>query len=106
MLKSHSTKMYKTRMKQWGDFDKHKRSSDMRFVLRKKRERDVIGKKSAFMVRNKRITAREIARYVARKINSESVLQEQVQDASTPDHIVCFTPSTTSDAENDNENAR
>jgi hypothetical protein len=98
--------MYKTRMKQWGDFDKHKRSSDMRFVLRKKRERDVIGKKSAFMVRNKRITAREIARYVARKINSESVLQEQVQDASTPDHIVCFTPSTTSDAENDNENAR
>ena len=106
MLKPHSTKMYKTRVKQWGDFDKHKRASDMRLVVRKKRERDVVGKKSAFVVRNNRITAREIARYVARKINSESVLQEQVQDVSTPDHIVCFTPSTTSDAENDDENAR
>ncbi|MCJ1417927.1 hypothetical protein MMC32_004272 [Xylographa parallela] len=101
-----TTKMYKTRMKQWGDFDKHNRSSDMHFVLRKKRERDVIGKKSAFMVRNKKVTAREIARYSARKMYSGSILQEQVPDASTPDHIVCFTPSTTSDAENDNENAR
>ncbi|MCJ1433830.1 hypothetical protein MMC27_003195 [Xylographa pallens] len=101
-----TTKMYKTRMKQWGDFDKHKRPSDMHFVLRKQRERDVIGKKSAFMVRNIKMTEREIARYFARKIHSQSILQEQVQDASTPDHIVCFTPSTTSDAENDNKNAR
>ena len=52
------------------------------------------------------MTAREIARYASRKIHSGSILQEKVPDASSPDHIVCFTPSTTSDAENDNENAR
>ncbi|MCJ1388433.1 hypothetical protein MMC18_001280 [Xylographa bjoerkii] len=99
-------KMYKSRMKQWGDCDKHKRSSDMRFVLRKKRERDVVGKKSTFMVRNKRITGREITQYIAKKLNFESILRKQVQDPSTPDHIVCFTPSTSSDAETDNKNAR
>ena len=44
--------MYRTRIRKWG-IDKNNKAAEVAQVLRLKKQRDVLGKKSHFLIRNK-----------------------------------------------------
>ncbi|KAL3425364.1 hypothetical protein PVAG01_02155 [Phlyctema vagabunda] len=84
-----SEKMFKDRIRKWG-FDKKNKESEAFAILRMKREREAIGKKSSFSVRGRVKTAEEIEHYLRRK---KTVPNLTTCTASTPPEISCWTPS-------------
>ncbi len=44
--------MYRTRIRKWG-IDKNNKATEVAHMLRLKKQRDVLGKKSSFFIRNR-----------------------------------------------------
>ncbi len=83
--------MYKSRFRKWGLDKKHK-APEVLTMLRIKRERDAVGKKSKFFVRHRPVDWNDVQRYVKRsrllaKLDSGSLT------IGNADGIICRTPS-------------
>ena len=83
--------MYKSRIKKWG-LDKKIKQPEARALLRMKRQRDAIGKDSAFCVRGKTVTIEDVLRYFKRKGVLNPGVEAQPPEVSTPPAIECWTP--------------
>lgn len=83
--------MYKDRIKKWR-LDKNKKEYEMAAILRKKRQRDTIGKQSVFEVRGRRIGFEEVQHYFRRKRVASDIVSARHAGASTPPGISCATP--------------
>jgi hypothetical protein len=81
--------MYKSRLAQW-QLAKHKRSSDMAFVHRKKKQRDAQGKTSNFVIRGKAVTSEQVNRYFREQRKTNRASEKVPMDVPTPAHIECF----------------
>lgn len=81
--------MFKARIKLWGLEKKHK-EGDMVAVLRKKNERDAVGKKSLFRVHDRDITMEEVFLYFTRKGGLPRI---KLPAPATPPNVSCWTPS-------------
>lgn len=82
--------MYRNKITKWG-LDKNNKESEIKTIVRKRRERDAVGKKSAFRIRGRIEDPVETERYLKRKrLSLEIVLAES---APTPPGLECFTPS-------------
>ncbi|KAH8762340.1 hypothetical protein BGZ57DRAFT_573056 [Hyaloscypha finlandica] len=84
-----SLKMYKDRIKKWR-LDKKNKEGDMLAILRKKTEREAVGKSSSFRVRGQPVTIEEVYHYFKRKKNMRD---QEAYNAPTPSDISCRTPS-------------
>ena len=83
--------MYKTRIKQWG-LGKNNKDSEMRAIVRKKKQRLDRGKGSIIQIRGKAVDDREVARYWKRKgISLDEVIAQRTASA-TPEAVELFTP--------------
>jgi hypothetical protein len=52
VLTERRVKMYRTRIRKWG-IDKNNKAAEVAYMLRLKKQRDVVGKKSCFFIRNR-----------------------------------------------------
>jgi hypothetical protein len=84
-----SFKMYKDRIKKWR-LDKKNKEGDMLAILRKKTEREAVGKSSSFRVRGQPVTIEEVYHYFKRKKNMRD---QEAYNAPTPSDVSCRTPS-------------
>ncbi|KAH8773162.1 hypothetical protein F5882DRAFT_172437 [Hyaloscypha sp. PMI_1271] len=84
-----SLKMYKDRIKKWR-LDKKNKEGDMLAILRKKTEREAVGKSSSFRVRGQPVTIEEVYHYFKRKKNMRG---QEAYNAPTPSDVSCRTPS-------------
>ncbi|KAE9364653.1 hypothetical protein N431DRAFT_354655 [Stipitochalara longipes BDJ] len=84
-------KMYKDRINKWR-LDKKNKESDMLAILRKKTQREAIGKRSSFRVRGQPVSMEEVLQYFKRKKNMRD---EEAYNAPTPSDVSCRTPSPT-----------
>ena len=80
--------MYKTRLAQW-QLAKHNRSSDMAFVLRKKKQHDALGKRCNFVIRGKAVTSQQADRYFCEQRKANRAIEEAPLDVPTPAHVQC-----------------
>ena len=83
--------MYKNRITKW-KLDKRNKEPEMMAVVRKKRQRDAVGKASEFRARGRRIDPDDVQRYLKRK--GMSVEDAIELSASTPPELWCYTPDT------------
>jgi hypothetical protein len=81
--------MYKDRIRKW-KLDKKHKEDDMLAIIRKKTERDAVGKASSFRVRGQPVTIEDVFRYFKRKKN---VRDQEAYNAPTPSDVSCRTPS-------------
>jgi hypothetical protein len=81
--------MYKDRIKKWG-LDKKNKERDMLAIVRKKTEREAIGKESSFRVRGRIVTMENVLHYFKRKNGMQKM---GIPAAATPSDISCWTPS-------------
>ena len=83
--------MYKRRIKQWA-LDKKLKKDEVLAMLRKKVQRDTVGKASDFMLRGRHVDWQNVERYLRRhKIDPQS-LSESLDVPSTPKALRCDTP--------------
>ncbi|KAL9093497.1 MAG: hypothetical protein Q9165_003892 [Trypethelium subeluteriae] len=97
MKKDHglkgTVKMYRSRIKSWGLDNKNNREDSMKIIVRKKLQRDAVGKRSIFFVKERTIKSDEIERYCKRKgIDPDSAIDFIEGCPPTPPNIVCATP--------------
>ncbi|KAK4097669.1 hypothetical protein N658DRAFT_500189 [Parathielavia hyrcaniae] len=57
--------MYRTRIRKWG-IDKNNKAAEVAYMVRLKKQRDLLGKKSNFLIRNRPVDWDGIERYLAR----------------------------------------
>jgi hypothetical protein len=81
--------MYKGRIEKWG-LDKNKKERDMVAILRKKTERDAVGKESSFRVRGQVVSMESVLHYFERK---KGTGKKGISASSTASDISCLTPS-------------
>jgi hypothetical protein len=81
--------MYKDRIKTWR-LDKKNKERDMLAILRKKTEREAVGKQTSFRVRGQVVTMENVLHYFKRKKGTPEI---GISAASTPSDISCWTPS-------------
>jgi hypothetical protein len=81
--------MYKDRIKKWR-LDKKNKEGDMLTILRKKTEREAVGKSSSFRVRGQPVAIEEVYHYFKRKKNMRD---QEAYNAPTPSDVSCRTPS-------------
>jgi hypothetical protein len=91
-LTTRSPKMYKSKITQWG-LNKKLRAPDVEFVLRKKMQRQAVGKRTSFTLRGRALDMQTVSNYVKRHPVLEQIEQEAYTPA-TPDHISYQTPPT------------
>lgn len=86
--------MYISRIETWG-LVKNKKEKDMLFIIRKKEEREAMGKRSTFVLRGRPINYEEAVYYFHRKgVSPHSrLLDPDSLYSETPSHIVCRSPS-------------
>ncbi|PMD52751.1 uncharacterized protein K444DRAFT_542978 [Hyaloscypha bicolor E] len=82
-------KMYKDRIKKWR-LDKKNKEGDMLAILRKKTEREAVGKSSSFRVRGQPVAIEDVYHYFKRKKNMRD---QEAYNAPTPSDVSCRTPS-------------
>ncbi|KAE8448607.1 hypothetical protein EG329_009032 [Mollisiaceae sp. DMI_Dod_QoI] len=82
-------KMYKDRIKKWG-LDKNNKEHEMLAIVRKKTERDAIGKQTKFRLRGRIVTMDQVLHYLNRK---EKFKNRGSPFPSTPSDLSCRTPS-------------
>ncbi|KAK4149274.1 Clr5 domain-containing protein [Chaetomidium leptoderma] len=58
-------KMYRTRIRKWG-IDKNNKAAEVAYMVRLKKQRDALGKKSCFLIRDRPVDWDDIERYLAR----------------------------------------
>src|SRR3954470_12969549 len=81
--------MYKNRITKW-KLDKRNKEPEMMAVVRKKRQRDAIGKASEFHVRGRLVDLNNVHRYLKRKgISIENAIE---LGAASPAELLCYTP--------------
>jgi hypothetical protein len=101
----HSIKMYKSRITKW-KLDKKNKEHEVAVILRKMRQREAIGKASAFRVRKRLVNIDDVLRYFKRKASTQnSEFQAASPDVATPSDISCWTPIPTSTALSENAEA-
>ncbi|KAN0092365.1 hypothetical protein V8E51_018212 [Hyaloscypha variabilis] len=86
-----SIKMYKARIKKW-NLDKKTKEAEAWALLRKKLQREAVGKESAFRVRGKTVTIDDVLRYFKRKGILDPETQTRAAGPPTPPAIECWTP--------------
>ncbi|KUJ14540.1 uncharacterized protein LY89DRAFT_736571 [Mollisia scopiformis] len=84
-----TTKMYKDRITKW-KLDKKHKEADMLAILRKKAQRERIGKETRIRVRGQLLTMQQVHDYFKRKKNTRA---PALYDAPTPSDVSCRTPS-------------
>ncbi|KUJ16359.1 uncharacterized protein LY89DRAFT_782627 [Mollisia scopiformis] len=93
IMKQHgfkaTTKMYKDRITKWG-LDKKNKERDMLAIVRKKRERDAIGKDTSFRVRDQPVSMEQVWNYLERK---KTIRIQEGSAPLTPPEISWRTPS-------------
>ena len=82
--------MYKTKITQWG-LDKKNKKNEIMAVVRKKTQRDNVGKESRFRIRGQDLDLEKIDRYLKRKRLVRDAAE--IQSAPTPPGLECFTPT-------------
>ncbi|KAL9074805.1 MAG: hypothetical protein Q9157_004237 [Trypethelium eluteriae] len=88
-----TAKMYRSRIKSWGLDNKNNRENNMKTIVRKKLQRDAVGKRSVFFVKGRKVNSDEIVRYCKRKgIDPDSAIDFIEGCPSTPPGITCATP--------------
>ncbi|KAK3323316.1 hypothetical protein B0T19DRAFT_201450 [Cercophora scortea] len=86
-------KMYKTRIKKWA-LDKNNKMAEVAYMVRLKRQRDAVGKRSAFTVRNRPVDWSDIERYLHRTPGFQAKIDNgQIELGTAALGIVCRTPS-------------
>jgi hypothetical protein len=81
--------MFKDRIKKWRVV-KNNKERDMMAILRKKTQREAVGKKSSFRVRGQVVVIENVLQYFKRK---KEIPKMGPSAASTPSDISCWTPS-------------
>jgi hypothetical protein len=81
--------MYKNHITKW-KLDKRNKEHEIMAIVRKKRQRDAVGKASEFHVRGRVINLDDVHRYLKRK--GVSVEDAIAQRAATPSDLYCYTP--------------
>jgi hypothetical protein len=81
--------MFKDRIKTWG-LERKNKERDMTAILRKKTQREAVGKKSSFRVRGRVVVIENVLQYFKRK---KEIPKIGPSAASTPPDISCRTPS-------------
>ncbi|KAH6857034.1 hypothetical protein B0I37DRAFT_89026 [Chaetomium sp. MPI-CAGE-AT-0009] len=85
-----TVKMFRTRIKKWG-IDKNNKAAEVAYMVRLKKQRDVVGKKSTFFIRNRPVDWEDIERYLAR--TPDFWAKHGTLDLSKSAHeITCTTP--------------
>ena len=85
-------KQYKTQIKRWG-LEKNVKDNEMRAVIRMQRKRkEIDGKESEFLLRDRVVPPQKITRYMKRTGLSANAPLSRAS-ASTPSDIICYTPS-------------
>ncbi|KAK4245873.1 Clr5 domain-containing protein [Corynascus novoguineensis] len=82
-------KMYRTRIRRWG-IDKNNKGTEVAYMLRLKKQRDALGKKSSFFIRNRPVDWEDIERYLTRTPNFWAKHGRDAPDLSH--EITCTTP--------------
>lgn len=93
MLIPSRVKMYKSKITLWG-FDKKLKEHEVMSVVRRKRERNALGKASAFRIRGQPLDQGKVAENLKRKrMTEDDVSSGRASPAlSTMSGISCFTP--------------
>jgi hypothetical protein len=81
--------MYKDHITKWG-LDKRNKEHEIMAIVRKKRERDAVGKPSEFRIRGRIVSIEDLHRYLKRK--GMSVEDAVAWRAATPPSLRCLTP--------------
>ncbi len=81
--------MYKDRISKWG-LDKRHKEHEAIAIVRKKRQRDAVGKRSEFHIRGRLVSIEDVHRYLKRK--GISVDDAIARRAATPPNLRCYTP--------------
>ena len=83
--------MYKNHITKW-KLDKRNKKSEIMAVVRKKRQRDAVGKASEFHLRGRLVDLGNVHRYLKRKgMSIENAIE---LNAATPPELRCCTPDT------------
>ncbi|KAH0544246.1 hypothetical protein GP486_008527 [Trichoglossum hirsutum] len=86
-------KMFKTRIKKWGLDKKHK-APEVLEMVRLKRQRDAVGKKSKFFIRNRPVNWEDVERYLKRSRNLLTKFDSGfLEIGGHATGVVCRTPS-------------
>ena len=81
--------MYKNRITKW-KLDKRNKESEALAIVRKKRQRDAVGKASEFHLRGRVVSIDHVHRYLKRKgMSIEDAIDMR---AATPPELRCYTP--------------
>lgn len=84
--------MYKNKITEW-HLDKKNKRDDVLAVLRKKSERDAVGKKTVFKLRGRDVDSKDVQRYAARNhISEDSINALVASHPQTPPDLQCLTP--------------
>lgn len=85
--------MYKTRIKKWA-LDKNNKMDEVVYMVRVKNQREGIGKKTQFFIRNRPVDWKDIERYMNRTPGLQSKVDDPTFELGRTIHgIVCRTPS-------------
>ncbi|KAL0768845.1 hypothetical protein CaCOL14_008153 [Colletotrichum acutatum] len=86
-------RMYKTRLRSWG-LEKKLKESEVLYMAQLKREREAMGKKTDFYIRNQQVDWERVARYLERRPDLRYKLRNYAQTpANAGLDIICRTPS-------------
>ncbi|EAQ88488.1 hypothetical protein CHGG_05107 [Chaetomium globosum CBS 148.51] len=87
-----TVKMFRTRIRRWG-IDKNNKAAEVAYMLKLKKQRDISGKKSTFLIRNRPVDWDDIERYLARTPDFWAKHGCATLDLSKSAHeITCTTP--------------
>jgi len=84
--------MYKIRVRQWG-LSKYHRADEVLEMLRKKRQRDAIGKKTEFLLRGSVVDWESVERYIKRgRAVTAKIAAGQLEIGDSAPGLLCRTP--------------
>ncbi|KAM7218481.1 hypothetical protein V8F06_006085 [Rhypophila decipiens] len=97
MEKTHgffaTEKMYKTRIKKWA-LDKNNKMDEVVYMVRIKNQREAMGKRTEFIIRNRSVDWKDIERYMNRTPGLQAKVEDSQFELGSSIHgIVCRTPS-------------
>jgi hypothetical protein len=81
--------MYKDHITKW-ELDKRNKEREVMAIVRKKRQRDAVGKASEFRIRGRIVSIEDVHRYLKRK--GMSIEDAIARRAATPPNLCCRTP--------------
>ncbi|KAF6807421.1 hypothetical protein CMUS01_14135 [Colletotrichum musicola] len=85
-------RMFRTRITNWG-LDKNLKKAEVLEMVRLKRQRDAIGKRSRFTIRNQDIEWDHVDEYLRRRPDLEKHIRNARASSSKVRNLICRTPS-------------